>query len=234
MRKLFINSYEGHLFSGLLSLFLAGNLYAVQAPAPKYKYPIVTVPWSVEAISKNYNKGQPIKRTLFDYTMNYLVFKSEFKWLIAEGLVSSGSDQTNIKKIGDLCSQKYNDTWVIIRCVSEEVNSFLAKTPWVNGFRQGTNISFCRAHAHTFKQVIKYLNLPHVSVEFEDASFESVSGKPFMHVVNQLYVRINEKLYSYIIDVGWFPGLLFPRSKSAKNFQEKFKNEPARQLPIED
>lgn len=182
--------------------------------------PLVGAPWNSKTISQNYNHSNPVIINFSDRMLGYILFSSGFNFM-AEALVDSRSEQEVVENIGNICLQKYDNQWALIKCAMDNVKSLLAKIKWgKNGFIKGSRLSFCRAHAHTFKQVVEYMKIPNVAVEFQEASFSTQSGQRFSHVVNRLFVNVNGIDYAYVTDVGLYTGILHPLSPSSIEYQK--------------
>ncbi|MGZ3769814.1 MAG: hypothetical protein ACXVCP_09310 [Bdellovibrio sp.] len=198
------------LVQACFSIFLSVSAYS-KNDFFQAKFPfVISAPWCAETISKVYNNGQTVKLRTFDSTLNYILYKSKLNFL-SDDLIDSRSKQADIEEIGKQCN-RFENNWVVLRCVSDHVHSLLAKVKWVNMYRPGTKASFCKTHAQTFKQVIEFLKIPGITIEYQDANFIDKNGKLISHVVNQIYVSVDDKVQSYILDVSRYPGVLFPVS----------------------
>ncbi|HVC09991.1 MAG TPA: hypothetical protein VNH15_08655 [Elusimicrobiota bacterium] len=122
-------------------------------------------------------------------------------------------DQPLVRKIAGDCKAKFSRPWDRIACVSNEVNlHFLGAT--FTGLR-----SPCRTIAETFDAAFGALNLPNTWAMHVGADG---SGPDEGHVANEILITANTgQVFSYVIDSGWFPGVIFPLNSNALRFHDR-------------
>ena len=169
--------------------------------------------WNKEDRQKAYSSGELFRSFGYD-SVTTLLFETPFSGAIRLiGKTESMSD-SDAGKISKFC-KKYDNPWQRIACAAKNINSYYR----VNKFPDYTK--FCRAHAQSFLEVFKDLDLPRAKAELVGANFTK-EGKSIGHMANRLIVTdINGSTYSYIIDVGWFPGSIFADNSLAQKYHDQ-------------
>jgi len=122
-------------------------------------------------------------------------------------------DHAFVRKITADCAARFPRPWDRIGCVSNKINlHFLGAI--FTGWR-----SPCRTIAQTFDAAFDKLDLPntwamHIGADGSDPN----EG----HVANEILITSSTgQVFSYVIDSGWFPGVVFPLNSNALRFHDR-------------
>ncbi|MBN8539618.1 MAG: hypothetical protein J0L82_04455 [Deltaproteobacteria bacterium] len=100
-----------------------------------------------------------------------------------------------------------------ISCISYEVSKYSMNIP---ATRTGITFdfrTFCAVAANLFVKIFNGLNIRGARADFLESSWKLPRS---LHVVNSIFLTTPSGIvYSYAIDVGSLPGILFPLSESA-------------------
>jgi hypothetical protein len=117
------------------------------------------------------------------------------------------------QQIADACRASFVQLWDKIGCVSRAVHSHFV------GHKFTGSTSFCRSHAMAFEKSFNALGIEHTWAAKREAEGAKVKEA---HVVNDITVTsANGTVYSYVIDSGWYPGVLFPLNDAAVAFHSR-------------
>ncbi len=117
------------------------------------------------------------------------------------------SQEQSAKKVANNCKLQFrNQPWHQINCVSNGVHSLIL-TAKIEDY-----VTACQANAWTFKLAFEALEIPHSEVSLAEGD-TSAGG----HVINKISVKTRAgSILEYLIDVGFYPNILFPYSSFTK------------------
>lgn len=114
-----------------------------------------------------------------------------------------------VQSIAEECKSR-STSWQKIACASQRVSSYF------KGSKFGSFAAFCRSHATAFRKVLNKLDIPRSRAGYKNATYTRRGGSTGIHVANMIMITGEDgQVYSYILDVGWFPNKLFPVPKGA-------------------
>jgi hypothetical protein len=180
----------------------------------------VTDPWSVQAFSHEAffderASDQALRVTHAVTTMLYIpplniLSLTYFKVL---GRIDSGVPETILRECG---TERSLDAKIV--CLSRKTADYAQSIPqYDSGFTRDGR-TFCAVAANLFARLYNSLNIPRSRADFLDASLLP----PALHVANVIFLTSpSGVVFSYVIDAGNLPGVLFPLSQLAINFHTR-------------
>lgn len=190
------------------------TLFARVPLAPVSKLITVGNPWTSQNRQKQYSWSKP---NGVSKTADTVLYDSPWPvGPILEHLFESFPKEA-VEKIASDCSVKYSQAWDRIGCLSFEINHYL------ENYDFSGNQSFCKAHAEAFDKIFAKLNLPNTFSQHIGASGGQLSTEAH---VNNVILITNETglVFSYVIDNGNFPGIVFPLNENAIRFHDRSGN----------
>ncbi|MBI5623631.1 MAG: hypothetical protein HY924_07635 [Elusimicrobia bacterium] len=121
--------------------------------------------------------------------------------------------EAQAREIAGRCKERWASWWDRIGCVSTEVHAAL------KGKRYRLPATPCKTHALAFNEAFAALGLGSARSMSIDGSG---AGPKDLHVVNAALVQDDAgRVFTYVIDSGWFPGKLFPMNDLAIRLHDR-------------
>lgn len=194
---------------GLRAQGVPDDLPADIVLAPRPTELRVDVPWTTKNRQGLFH--QKPTSTLWEIR-SAILFESPLPLVPIVAPLADPFSTTDAGKIADVCKAMHSEHWNRIGCVSHEVHKFFkARKLFEDGGRRGIR-SFCRSHAQAFNASFKALGIKQSWAMTIDASG---GGSGENHVVNLIILPTNVGTFSYAIDSGNYPGILFPENLAA-------------------
>lgn len=215
-----------------LSTFIFPNLSQASEPSVKYPALYVSDPWSFEAISQEVNKqygdqGVTSKQITRNQGLLEFLYVPPFNILSLVYFKTIGRDSDSVSsEITKICRLEITIENKI-SCIAQRIASYARSLPKYssNGITLDYR-TFCAIAANLFFKSFNSLNIKGARAGFMESSWMLPRA---LHVVSSVFITNSEGIvYSYVIDVGNLPDILFPLSDPAirwhKNRTDSSKN----------
>lgn len=200
-------------WASLLLAFAYADAPAVPPPvelAPASSSVTVDDPWTDATRIRRYKwDGKP---SVVSKIVNAIILEDP---LVPTPLLAPLFDRfprSEAKKIAESCMSRFREPWDRIGCVSREINGALSDDKY------RLPATPCKMHAIAFNRAFGYLGF-----RFANSMHVDASGPGFpMHVANLVMIQDDHaRVFTYVIDSGWFPGVLFPQNDLAIGFHDR-------------
>lgn len=181
-----------------VSLFLTHTVFAQEFS--------VGAPWDENVIKTLYNVNEHKVVTEAVEVLQSTPFNI---LTTVRGIFLFPIDEEPLNQIAKKCSAEKND-WNKISCASMRLNAFINEKTSI-----GKLDADCKTFAYSFKKLANKLKIPGLFVQTEQFKGSFVKDGSFApHVFNKLIFPSSDgQVYSYILDVGWAPNILFPKTE---------------------
>lgn len=205
-------------FLFILVLAFFSQIRVVFASDKTTMYPSLQIsnPWSFEAmyaeIVKKYGEQDISKKqTIKNQGLFEFLYIPPFNLLSLVYFKAAGRDSDGISaKAVSVCSYQRTIEGKI-SCLSLYISSYVKDLPQ---YQNGVTLdyrTFCALAANLFFKAFNSLNVKGSRAGFVEASWRFPHG---LHVVNSVFITSTSGVvFSYVMDVGSLPGILFPLSE---------------------
>jgi hypothetical protein len=159
-------------------------------------------PWGPERIAEVYQTKQNTVLTEFYEILESTPINAPTSLLGSKFFSVNGKD---LDDIATSCLREV-DNWERISCASHKLHDFINKNIYETD---------CKTFAFSFKDLGPKLKIPGLVVDTEQLEGKYLGdGTRNSHIFNKIIVPSPDgQVFSYILDVGLKPGVLFPKTK---------------------
>lgn len=200
----------------LLSTFIFSNLSHASEPSVKYPALYVSAPWSFEAVYqeviKQYgDQGVTSKQLTRNQGLLEFLYVPPFNILSLMYFKTIGRDSDLIaSEITKKCRSEITIESKI-SCLTQKISFYAKSLPRHSNGVTLDYRTFCAIAANLFFKSFNSLNIRGARAGFMESSWMLPRA---LHVVSSVFITNSEGVvYSYVIDVGSLPDILFPLSE---------------------